>query len=294
MSHDTGEEAKYHLSYRVTAFLDVLGQGEKLAMLKRMPQTTEEREETRRLLAETAGYVLQLRRLLKQYFERFRQPSHLIDDLPPDIQEQIRTARLSATHRGFSDSLIMTVDLKSTDEACTPITGVYGTLIACAYLGLSCLALERPIRGGLDAGLGLEIGNDEIYGPTLQRAYHLENRIADFPRIVIGDELWNYISAVESQAATTPLGRIASRLAEACKTLATVDKDGWRILHILAPRMAELWSAEYGVETFARALRFVTTQQEHWKAENHKRSFDGYSRLREYFEEHRALWEPKA
>ena len=292
MSQNAGEEAKYHLSYRVTAFLDVLGQGEKLAMLKRMPQTTEEREKTRRLLAETAGYVLQLRRLLKQYFERFRQPSHLIDDLPPDVQEQIRTARLSATHRGFSDSLIMTVDLKSTDEGCTPITGVYGTLIACAYLGLLCLALERPIRGGLDAGLGLEIGNDEIYGPTLQRAYHLENRIADFPRIVIGDELWNYISAVESQAATTPLGRIASRLAEACKTLVTVDKDGCRILHILAPRMAELWSAEYGVETFAK--RFVIAQQEHWKAENHKRRFAGYSRLREYFEEHRALWEPKA
>ena len=70
MSQDTGEEAKYHLSYRVTAFLDVLGQGEKLAMLKRMPQTTDEREKTRRLLAETAGYVLQLRRgnLVSQRF----------------------------------------------------------------------------------------------------------------------------------------------------------------------------------------------------------------------------------
>src|SRR6266850_4834497 len=106
MSHDNGEEAKYDLSYHVTAFLDVLGQGEKLAMLKRLPRTPEEHEETRRLLAETAGYVIQLRRLLKQYFERFRQPTHLINDLPPEVQEQVRAARLSAKYRGFSDSLI--------------------------------------------------------------------------------------------------------------------------------------------------------------------------------------------
>src|SRR5207302_4002662 len=144
------------------------------------------------------------------------------------------------------------VDLQSTDEACTPITGVYGALIACDYLGLSCLAMERPVRGGLDAGLGLDIGNDEIYGPTLHRAYHLENRVADFPRIVIGDELWNYIGAVAGQVAATPLGRIAARLAEAGKSLVTTDKDGCRILDILAPRMAELWTAQYGVETFAR------------------------------------------
>ena len=43
--------------------------------------------------------------------------------------------------------------------------------------------------------------------------------------------------------------------------------------------MAELWSAEYGVETFARAQRFVIAQQEHWKAENHRRRFAGYSRM---------------
>jgi len=58
--------------------------------------------------------------------------------------------------------------------------------------------------------------------------------------------------------------------------------------------MAELWTAQYGVETFARAERFVIAQQEQWAAKNHERRYAGYSRLREYFNEHRHLWTPTA
>ena len=49
--------------------------------------------------------------------------------------------------------------------------------------------MGRPLRGGIDVGLGLEITADEVYGPALERAHYLESRLADYPCVLVGDEL---------------------------------------------------------------------------------------------------------
>jgi hypothetical protein len=50
-----------------------------------------------------------------------------------------------------------------------------------------------PIRGGIELGLAMDIDNDDIYGPALARAYTLESKVAQYPRIVIGEELILYL-----------------------------------------------------------------------------------------------------
>src|SRR5204863_391648 len=126
--------------------------------------------------------------------------------------------------------------------------------------------------------LAVKIGADEIYGPALKRAYHLENRIARSPRILIGDELWNYLNQVEAQAAAAPFGRIATALATSSKKLVTTDEDGCRILDILGDSMAVLWPAESRGEIFRRAYHYVIDQQQLWNGQN-ERLHLGYARL---------------
>jgi hypothetical protein len=48
---------------------------------------------------------------------------------------------------------------------------------------------KRPVRGGIEIGLGAELDDREIFGSGISEAYRLESKIADWPRILIGKQL---------------------------------------------------------------------------------------------------------
>ena len=74
------------------------------------------------------------------------------------------------------------------------MSGIYSLLGG--ICGMFVLALEGgiPFRGGIDMGLGVRLQNyNEIYGPALVRAVKLESSAAKYPRVVIGNSLWEYL-----------------------------------------------------------------------------------------------------
>lgn len=84
---------------------------------------------------------------------------------------------LSATT--FSDNVVISV----------PVAGnahIQGFLQRIAAMPLMTLALGRLLRGGIAVG---DILHDKevVFGPALNRAYELESRVADVPRIVVDD-----------------------------------------------------------------------------------------------------------
>jgi hypothetical protein len=86
-----------------------------------------------------------------------------------------------------------------------PVVTVFSVLSTACVVMLTALASKHPLRGGIDVGLPTEIGPGEIYGTALERAYLLKCRVAKYPRLVIGDELWRYLNSAlthfESQTA---------------------------------------------------------------------------------------------
>ena len=281
----------YELSWYLGAFLDVLGQGEKLRELRKLPTNETEREETQKVLKETAGHILRQRELLEIYFEQYREPSSIFGSLPPNVQEKIHSARKAAQYRYFSDSIIMMVNLKNEDEHFTPMNAVHGNIAACSYLLLLSLVDGKPIRGGLDVGLGITITPDEVYGPVLARAYCLESKVAKSPRIVVGDELWDYLNVVEKQKPHSLLGQMAVGLATVTKKYITTDSDGLRILDFLGKQITNLLPKDERRQLFIRAENYVMEQHACWKDRKHEGLEEGYGRLREYFVARRGLWQ---
>ena len=53
---------------------------------------------------------------------------------------------------------------------------------------------RRHFGRGVEVGLGTELDNGEIYGPVLYKAYELERELPEYPRIVVGRELINYLT----------------------------------------------------------------------------------------------------
>src|SRR5207249_12066685 len=86
-------------------------------------------------------------------------------------------------------------------------------------------------------GLRQRFPAGEIYGTALERAYLLECNVAQYPRIVIGEELWNYLNCVlrEFGNRSDGLARAITAIAEKCIGLIAKDTDGQSILDYLGP-----------------------------------------------------------
>ena len=163
------------------------------------PKTPEEHAEVGEVVRQTAGFVLDLRGAFDKQFQAFEAGS-------PNMQRHTKEP-LRPNFIGISDSLVTSVPLRNDGGDLVGIVTVYSALSAAAVVMLMSLASKHPLRGGIDVGLAVEMGPQEVYGTALARASHLESTEAQYPRIVIGDELWRYFNAaiVEFEKQVTPV-----------------------------------------------------------------------------------------
>ncbi len=139
------------------------------------------------------------------------------------------------------------------------------------------------------------IADGEVYGPALERAYALETGAAEFPRILIGDELWRYLTLLESQDFIQPYGQIAKEVGRRAKELIIGDIDGRRVLDYLGGHFHSM-SGETVGKMIQPAYDFVVEQHRLWQTEKKQKLAERYRRVCNYFEGHKVLWslyEPK-
>jgi hypothetical protein len=289
-SHKQDTEQVFHYGFHCVAFLDILGQRRKLLQLAPIPKKD---EETTKLLRETAGNVIRLRRRLAACFEGFGKPTLYLNMLPPDARKRILNARRSLRSRNIGDSIIMEISFLGDEDGCASLIGVYGCIASCCILHLVGLSTKCPIRGGIDVGLGLnisELGEPEVYGPVLGTAYNLESKLADYPRILVSNGLIAYLEQAARLPQTTPLGRLANSLAAECKLFITPDTDGKPMLDFLGQKMATLSTAEERRNQFAGINECIAEQKQMAQAESDSKLLARYDRLAAYVERRSALW----
>lgn len=279
------KEENYTLGWHLVAFLDVLGQREKFRQL-RLPKTPEEYLDVQEVLRGTAGFVSNLRVVFRQQFEAFEAGL---------ANSQLGVEKLSHPNfLGFSDSFIASVPLRNNDEHLTPNIRIFSTLSAACIVMLTCLASKHALRGGIDIGLATELLPCEIYGSALERAYLLESRQADYPRVLIGDDLWRYLSLglVETEKLGTPAALFLGKLIRREMELTTLDADGQRILDYLGPGIANISTPSHSqANTLLKpAYQFVLDQQKYWLSKGNAQLSGRYAVLRQYFESRLPLW----
>ncbi len=288
--HKQESDKVFHYGFYCVAFLDILGQRRKLLQLAPIPSHD---EETVKLLRETAGNVIRLRRRLGACFEGFGRPSLYLDKLPSDARERILNARQSLRSRNIGDSIIMEVSFLGDEDRCASMIGVLGCIASCCILHLTGLSTKSPIRGGIDVGLGLDISasdDPEVYGPVLGNAYNLESKLADYPRILVSNELIAYLEQTARLPQTSPLGRLANRLAAECKQFITIDADGRPMLDFLGEKIASLSTVEERRVQFAGINECIAEQKQMAQSENDSKLLIRYDKLAAYVEKRSALW----
>lgn len=276
------EERTYELGFHLVAFLDVLGQRDKFRGLK-MPTNQLEEGEVKEVLRQTVGFVAELRRIFKKQFEVFESTV----SIPRGTDE-----RLSPSFTGFSDSFVTSVPLRQKTNPLVPVVTVFSALSAACIVMLTALASNHPLRGGIDVGLGSEVVPGEVYGTALERAYLLECRIAGYPRLVIGDELWRYLNAALTHfgAQTTPESKGVARIVEKTMRMIVPDSDGRKILDYLGPVQSENAGPDHGRTMIQPAYEFVLTEEKQMLAKGDPKLIGRYILLRRYFESRISSW----
>ena len=211
----TTDGHNFEPGFYVIGVFDVLGQRSRLMEPLSFPPNTEaEAQRVRRNLEETVLAVDRFRQLFRQQFNDRRRV----------LEEE--ASRVPAPHRaGFEASLSWNlVDWGMSDTWCVGVrleagSGVAGATAAAvgmrrllqsaAATWLLTLATGRPIRGGMEIGTATEMREGDVYGAALAEAYHLESEVAGGPRIVLGEQLVEWLQDMRWDADVEDAARVA-------------------------------------------------------------------------------------
>jgi hypothetical protein len=278
-----------HMAWYVVAYLDLLGQQDVLNNITALPHV-ENREEVAAFKEKVAAFyrpLYGLETFFKAGIKPFKEGSVKETTFLPSEQELLKQFRSTPVfYRHFSDSLIVHIPL-SNDTGKFQCHAIYGVLAATAVTFLSCLVHSWVIRGGIELGLAMDIEEGEVYGPALARAYRLESRVAQYPRVVIGEELVRYLQMVAGQEASME-EKAHARIAARSLGLLASDDDGCNFLDWLGGDIRS--SFQKRAALVHTAYNFIIQESVKYKeARNSKLGFR-YTLLRNYVESRLPVW----
>ena len=294
------ENAEY--SAFAVAFIDILGQKEYFEKLYDIENILSNFDEYQDQIAkahkETYCIVKRLRKQFNEIFEGSRQSNvlHLVPEEKKELFLQMRKVCLNQFN--FSDTIILYIPFGLDDGNgffSNLMNGVHSMIAICGLLMLSSLYEKKPFRAGISFGLGVELDSGkgkEVYGPALYQAYEIEDREAQYPRIVVSKQLFQCLEKVVNDQTRDCFrcdeDKLASReTAKVSLRMIKRDFDGKFFVDYLGSGFESLYqhmNKEFIEKSFSGAYKFVQEEYARWvKAENQKLS-SRYFFLLNYFE----------
>lgn len=288
MTNGSADSPERDFGFYVVGLFDILGQGKALEGLKKLPGTEEERNQYATHLQKTIRTVNSVRSLLGQFVDIFNQgrtnPKRhegLLEEQRP-IYDSLMNVEMK--HWVFSDTIIMFAPIMVPMDKFS-ITPLLALLHAAAGTMIDKLSEGIVIRGGIDIGIGGQFWKGELYGPALAQAYHLESRVASWPRILVGDGVREYLDAWKADTSTQMLAVINQGLARKCRSYLSQDEDGQWILDYLGKDVqVRLSTNPPHAETLSKAFEFVKHEHQRFQTQGKQDLAFKFSQLKRYFE----------
>ena len=275
--------------YHAVAFLDILGQQNEWKEEEGLPENKEEFDILLKKLRRTIGFIDELRKQLKATSEIMSGESEFQSKLSEPIKSEFKRLKNSdVIIQTFSDSFVVSASLRITKDVPVPINGLREILFGSALTQIYTLARKHVMRGGITVSTGIRMPEGkEIYGPALNEAYLLEKDIADYPRIVIGNGVMDYLNECLNVSGDSKEDKLTKLFAERCKSIITLDEDGVPILDFLCKEIVDLTknlpASADGKEILVLVKEHITEQLNYWKNLRDEKLISRYERLMKYF-----------
>jgi len=277
-----------YIGYYFVAFIDIVGQRDKLKQLEKLPRNDVEKQRVAHILNETSEYVKELRRQFDALFKAVAKPTGLLNHLSSDQRAWAEQRKQTILwRRGFSDSYFMTVPCWYESSGGAHSLAIYSSLFSICGLFIWALAKKKPFRGAVEVGLGTEISKEEVYGPVNVLVFELEKH-AGYPRIIVGNGLLNHLHDLEQTCPDNLEGRHTKHCIQDCRKLITTDHTDTLILDPMGEGVKSVPGA-VAPEMIEHAYKFVVSQEEFF-SKSDKKLHGYYSHLRKYCESRLAVW----
>ena len=264
----------------IVSFVDILGQEKELADAKGVIFGIGDDVENSALVRSTFAKTYEPIRLLRNTFQN-EYHRYICDD---NIQEINPELDFNTLHTSvFSDFVMNYVSLKNTDNV-LPLQGAYFMIMSTGIVFLKMLAQGIKFRGGIDLGTGMEIDQNELYGFALLNSYELENKVAQYPRIVIGNNLIKYLEYCNNLKPNYKLDQINQELAKRCLRVIIRDIDGQFIIDYLGESFKEYYGGDLSNIINEAYEETIKEYNAHIDNRDSKLEFR-YNHLRSYFED---------
>lgn len=274
------------------SFIDLLGQRNAAKDQGLMPSISSEAEDRafQKSILDNIGGILQLQQDVEE-INKALSPNpesplrETLNDEEKATWDEIQFESVKTQY--WSDGFVKFVCLGN-QERKYPVKGVFELFCTVGYFCLLGLVRHRPVRGAIGIAWGSEIRPGELYGPAIVRAYELESEVAQYPRIVIGQEVVKFLEAHKSNPEDGVVSRVNRSYALSCLNLLAQDDDGYWIIDYLGENFRHAVTHMHYDDLYQRARMFVVQQvREFQRLQNSKLAFR-YTQLLAYFDAHRS------
>ena len=278
----------------VVALIDLLGQSHLLEKWDYSPSDLTPDHPWVQAVRDTVGVVeswrddfaLQFDEFQANYDELAEQASIGKPEQQRRLHEEYRKSAMHAAH--FSDTMIF-YSLLQNEHGFWQMRELMKMIVASGALLLAGLNSRTVFRGAVEVGMLTRLKSGDPYGPALARAHHLESKVADYPRIVVGPGVLSYLDAIDrTQGDDPPISAIRA-LALTCRTFLAQDSDGCWFVDYLNDAFANAGGDPSGWRKLqADAFSFVQSELARFRASNDTKIAARYVRLATYFKSREA------
>lgn len=279
---------EYSAGNYCTSFIDLLGQRDALRGQGLLPIIRTEADDRafQKILRNTVGPILQLQRdidaIVNAAAANPNSPLRTsLTDEERVVYDEMRMKRVKTQY--WSDGFIRFVCLGDQVVKC-PLTGITEIF---QFSGLFCLlglVQRHPVRGAIDLAWGVELPASGLYGPAVANSYQLESEVAQYPRIVVGQRVVEFLEAYRVNDGPDPFTVVNREYAKLCLNMLAQDVDGHWIVHYLGDAF-QFSVTDANHDFFHDKARAFAIEQleEHRKSKSSKLAFR-YSQLLNYFD----------
>jgi hypothetical protein len=279
MADDTLQICDY-----AVAFIDLLGQ--RAAMPDRhLPPNN---DEAIAVVKKSVGKIVSTQKLFETFYNSYSSEESLYFKLPETMRSAVPDmAPGKLKWQYFSDGLVVYVPLGSGLVA-SPVNSLFGLILASGMLCLIGLAARSPIRGGIDVGWAVEYRPNELYGSAIACAYKLESETAQWPRIVVGEGLVDYLQHYARSGDDRPSSQFRRARAKLCLELLKTDIDGNSIVDYAGQTYTQATNGTLDKPTLQKAQSFVEDQITHWTSIRNDKLMQRYQNVHSYLSQNLA------
>lgn len=273
------DNGKIFLCDYVVAFIDLLGQ--KNEMLDRyLPENNEEAIE---LVKKSVGRIIATQKNFQSFYDSFITTENLYSSFPPDIQAKLPDlAPGKIKWQRFSDGFVIFAPLGK-ELSQSPANSIFSILFASGLLCLINLAGKSPLRIGIDVGWAVEYRPGELYGSAIAHSYTLESELAQWPRIVVGDGLIDYLQHYVNSENNDLSSQYRRKMAQVCLSIIINDIDDTKIINYLGQEFNRYTKEHLTLDIIDKAQEYIESQVQHWNDKDNIKLLNRYQKLLLYF-----------